>query len=87
MKRLILSSGKLEPACMLPKLCPPSDWATNHGRWPNGIDDGTGVDFEPEMLDFLKTHSLGDSLARAACSPPLHPRPTQAMVHGPGPAR
>jgi len=27
-------------------------------HWPDGVEDGGGVDWEPEMLGFLRDHPL-----------------------------
>lgn len=45
--------------------CAPADLCTltvavlNHIRWPDGIDDGSGIDYEPDMLAFLRDHPFG----------------------------
>jgi len=30
----------------------------NHVRWPDGVADRSGLDHEPELLDFLRAHPL-----------------------------
>jgi len=38
--------------------CGPNRALLNHARWPDGVADGSGVDHEPRMLDFLRDHPL-----------------------------
>jgi hypothetical protein len=30
----------------------------NHVRWPDGVADQSGIDYEPRMLEFLRDHPL-----------------------------
>jgi hypothetical protein len=30
----------------------------NHLHWPDGIDDGGGLDHEPDLRDFLKNNPM-----------------------------
>lgn len=45
--------------CTLGLLCNPLVAFRNHFFWPDGHEDKSGIDWEPEMLDFLQKHSLG----------------------------
>ncbi len=45
-------------ACTRPLLCTSSVGLVNHLRWPDGIDDGGGQDWEVPMLAFLRDHPL-----------------------------
>jgi predicted esterase len=38
--------------------CTLSRALVNHARWPDGIQDGSDADLEPEMLGFLRDHPL-----------------------------
>ena len=53
------SNGKMALKCTLPALCTGAGGLANHLHWPDGIADGGGNDWEPAMLDFLKSHPLG----------------------------
>jgi predicted esterase len=36
--------------------CPASVGDANHQHWPDGVEDGSGLDWEPTMLGFLAAH-------------------------------
>ena len=36
--------------------CPASLGNANHQNWPDGVEDGSGIDWEPTMLGFLAAH-------------------------------
>lgn len=48
--------GRAVAACTLPALCTAVGGLTNHLRWPDGVADGSGRDWEPAMLAFLAAH-------------------------------
>ena len=50
--------GQRRFACAAPSLCSQAVGLRNHLAWPNGIADGSGVDWETEMLRFLGAQSL-----------------------------
>ena len=56
--RLITGQGEVTEACSSNAICTPLIGLINHTRWPDGIADGSGIDHEPPMLDFLRTHPL-----------------------------
>lgn len=54
--QLINYQGASVQNCALTGLCTFTTAVLNHLRWPDGVDDGGGVDHEPEMLTFLRDH-------------------------------
>ncbi len=46
----VVASGRADPRRPTP--------GGNHLRWPNGVDDGSGIDHEPAFLDSLRSHPL-----------------------------
>ena len=57
--RLIVSgTGQSVANCTPPPFCTGSIALLNHLRWPDGVADGSGIDHELEMLDFLRDHPL-----------------------------
>lgn len=55
---LIDSAGVAAAACMAATSCTPTIGDSNHQNWPDGINDGSGHDWEPELLGFLLKHKL-----------------------------
>jgi pimeloyl-ACP methyl ester carboxylesterase len=55
---LLDAAGKPTNTCMAVGLCTPTLGVDNHLHWPNGASDGSGIDHEPEMLNFLRGHPL-----------------------------
>ena len=53
-RRIVAGIGLAVPGCTPPPLCTPAVSLLNHVRWPDGVADGSGIDHEPEMLDFLR---------------------------------
>jgi poly(3-hydroxybutyrate) depolymerase len=47
-----------EGTCASAALCSPIGAFLNHLHWPDGVEDQTGVDLEPVMLQFMKDHPL-----------------------------
>jgi hypothetical protein len=43
-------------ACTTPSLCTLTTGTLNHLRWPDGVADMGGHDWEPTMLGFLSAH-------------------------------
>jgi hypothetical protein len=58
--RRITSSGSEVGWCSSPLLCTMTVAALNHLHWPDGVEDGSGADWEPEMLGFLRDHALAE---------------------------
>jgi poly(3-hydroxybutyrate) depolymerase len=54
----INTSGLVVSQCVIPALCTKTLAALNHLRWPDGVNDKSGNDHEPAMLDFLAQHTL-----------------------------
>jgi hypothetical protein len=54
--RKLSVNGQGVPNCAAAALCAFEVALLNHSRWPDGINDGSGNDHEPDMLDFMKTH-------------------------------
>ena len=44
--------------CTIPALCTATAGALNHLRWPDGVADSGGQDWEPTLLGFLRDHPL-----------------------------
>ena len=55
---LINTEGREVSRCTAVWLCGLYAAALNHVRWPDGIDDGSDIDWEPTMLEFLRDHPL-----------------------------
>jgi poly(3-hydroxybutyrate) depolymerase len=53
---LLDASGAPVAACQQPASCTKSAGNTNHHAWPDGVADGSNVDWEPTMLTFLQKH-------------------------------
>jgi hypothetical protein len=53
-RRIVAGIGLAVPGCTPPPQCTPAVSLLNHVRWPDGVADGSGIDHEPEMLDFLR---------------------------------
>jgi predicted esterase len=53
---LIGGNGELASACLTVADCPEETGVNNHLHWPDGVADGSGMDWEPDMLQFLKNH-------------------------------
>ena len=45
-------------SCTAASLCTGTGGLVNHVRWPDGVQDGSGNDWEPAMLAFLNAHAL-----------------------------
>jgi dienelactone hydrolase len=58
--RRINASGRAAAWCTAAWLCSMTTAALNHLFWPDGVEDRGGVDWEPEMLEFLGDHPLRD---------------------------
>lgn len=56
--RIVTGTGQLTEACTAPAFCTPSIATLNHLRWPDGVADGSGIDHEAAMLEFLRDHPL-----------------------------
>jgi predicted esterase len=59
--RRITASGTAANRCAVPWLCSMTIAILNHFHWPDGVEDRGAVDWEPEMLSFLKDHPMGTS--------------------------
>ena len=53
---IISGMGPTVRRCTPSWLCGLGTAAVNHLRWPDGVADGSGIDHEIEMLDFLRDH-------------------------------
>lgn len=56
--QIIDANRKASAACAGLAQCSFKTGFDNHTRWPDGIDDGSGHDWEPAMLEFLRAHPL-----------------------------
>ena len=56
--RIVTGIGTVASQCSAIPPCSVEGALINHVRWPNGVADGSGVDHEPAMLDFLRDHAL-----------------------------
>lgn len=56
--RIVDRNGQHVNMCASNAQCTPSLGLLNHIRWPDGVADGSGIDHEPVMLDFLRDHPL-----------------------------
>lgn len=63
---IVNGMGAVTESCTPAWLCTLGIATINHLRWPDGVDDRSGLDHEPEMLDFLADHPL-------LPPPPKHP--------------
>ncbi len=54
--RIITMQGRETPGCAA--TCGQLVALQNHVRWPDGVADGSGVDHERSMLEFLRQHPL-----------------------------
>jgi poly(3-hydroxybutyrate) depolymerase len=52
------ASGRQVGACLPASLCTPTLAGINHLKWPDGVSDVSGKDWEHEMLTFLREHPL-----------------------------
>jgi hypothetical protein len=56
--RIIDAQAQAALACEAAIRCGFVEGLANHLHWPDGLDDQSGVDWEPEMLAFLRDHPL-----------------------------
>ncbi len=56
--RLVDGYGERDDTCTSPAWCPVWAATLNHIHWPDGVSDGSGNDYELEMLEFLRDHPL-----------------------------
>jgi poly(3-hydroxybutyrate) depolymerase len=56
--RIVSGIGQQTGACTPSSICTPAIGLINHMRWPDGVADGSGIDHEPAMLDFLRANPL-----------------------------
>ncbi len=56
--RIVTGTGQQTTACSPNSICTPTIGLINHMRWPDGVADGSGIDHEPAMLEFLRAHAL-----------------------------
>ncbi len=56
--RLIAGNGEVAKMCSTRLTCSATVGLINHMRWPDGVADGSNIDHEPAMLDFLREHPL-----------------------------
>lgn len=54
-QRINASSQKVS-TCLTQSLCSYALGVVNHIHWPDGTNDNSGLDHEPELLNFLKNH-------------------------------
>ncbi len=55
---IVRGDGPTVSACTPPLLCPYATATVNHIHWPDGVEDGSGIDHEPEILGFLRDNPL-----------------------------
>lgn len=56
--RIVTGTGTVAGRCTAAAQCTPTIATLNHLRWPDGVADGSGIDHERAMLDFLRSHPL-----------------------------
>ena len=56
--RLVAGNGQQTGMCSTSATCTTTVGLINHMRWPDGVADGSGIDHEPAMLDFLRGRPL-----------------------------
>jgi len=56
-RRIVNGFGATVDVCTGPALCGPAIATLSHVRWPDGVADGSGVDHEEDMLDFLRARA------------------------------
>ncbi|MCC7000057.1 MAG: alpha/beta fold hydrolase [Deltaproteobacteria bacterium] len=55
---IIAGTGAIVTSCTAATSCGAALAAVNHIRWPDGVADGSGIDHEGAMLDYLRAHPL-----------------------------
>lgn len=55
---IVTGTGASTTACTGPALCGLGTATLNHVHWPDGVADGSGMDHEPAMLDWLRMHPM-----------------------------
>jgi len=55
---IVRGNGQITKSCTAAPFCTSTIAVLNHVRWPDGVADGSGIDHEPVMLDFLRNHPL-----------------------------
>ncbi|MFV2071710.1 MAG: hypothetical protein ACC742_03550 [Thermoanaerobaculales bacterium] len=55
---LVTYSGASTRWCAPARLCSRTVAFLNHLHWPDGVEDGGNIDWEPTMLEFLRDHPL-----------------------------
>lgn len=55
---IVAGTGATVSACTAAASCSAALATVNHIRWPDGVADGSGIDHEGEMLDYLRAHPL-----------------------------
>jgi predicted esterase len=53
---IISTTAALATACVPAAMCAQGPGGLNHSHWPDGVADGSGVDWEPDMLKFLGSY-------------------------------
>jgi poly(3-hydroxybutyrate) depolymerase len=53
---IIDGNGQLVTSCAVATLCTNAGGTLNHLRWPDGVADGSGRDWEIAMLEFMRAH-------------------------------
>jgi dienelactone hydrolase len=56
--QILRGDGTPTSACLAPAECDALEAGFNHLHWPDGVSDGSGIDHEPAMLDFLRANPL-----------------------------
>ncbi len=54
----ITARGERVDSCPAPGTCTEAAATLNHVRWPDGVADGSGKDWEVDLLDYLRAHPL-----------------------------
>ncbi len=63
--RIVDAFGHETTTCTIAAMCPFSAALIDHVRWPDGVADESGIDHEPFLLDFLRSHTgLADPESR-----------------------
>jgi len=76
--RIVTGFGTLTKSCTPSFLCSLPIATINHLRWPDGVDDHSGIDHEPAMLTFLAAHPWGPPTPRHSS---VRSRPSPESSH------
>ncbi len=56
--QIVTGLGQATNRCTINALCSVAGALINHISWPDGVADGSGIDYEPAVLDALRARPL-----------------------------